>query len=132
MKKLVLFVLLCAGISAAQAPDAAETKPVPQKATVYVYRLKMFYAKLMKPTVFCDSKDVGRIENGRFMKLDIEPGKHFFRSNDAQSGFETEFKAGREYYIRVDMVPGAFRGHGRVLFVANEQGSEEIKKVFQQ
>jgi hypothetical protein len=111
MKRLILFMLLCVGISAAQAPDLPESQPVPQKATVYIYRLKMFYAKLLKPTVFCDSKELGRIENGRFMKMEIEPGKHFFRSNDAQSGFEAEFKAGREYYIRVDMTPSGFKGN---------------------
>jgi hypothetical protein len=131
MKRLLMFMLIFAGTLVAQAPDLTEAQPA-QKATVYVYRLKMFYAKLMKPTIFCDSKDLGRIENGRFMKLEIEPGKHFFRSNDAQSGFEAELKPGHEYYVRVDMIPSGFKGHGRVLFVANEQGTEEIKRVFQQ
>jgi Protein of unknown function (DUF2846) len=132
MKVRIALLLVIAG---ALLANAQEPKPQPAdnaKATVYVYRLKLFYAKLLKPSVYCDSKDLGRIENGRFMKLEIDPGKHYFRSNDKESGFEADLKPGQQYYIRIDMVPTAMHGHGRVLLVAPEQGTEEITKVTRQ
>jgi len=129
MKRLALLLILISGLAGAQ--DSPSAPPV--KATVYLYRLKMFYASMRKPSVFCDSKEVGRIENGRYFKLELEPGKHFFRANDGgKSGFEADLKPGQQYYVRVDMGPSGFKQHARVTFVAPEQGTEEIKMVFRQ
>lgn len=106
---------------AAPAPDAA--------ATVFFYRYKQFVGSALAPSVYCDEGELARMENGRYFVAKFTPGKHVFRSNDKQSGVESELKAGQEYYIRVELVPGAMKGHGRLILVQAEQGAYEIKKL---
>ncbi len=43
------------------------------------------------------------MENGRYFAVTLDPGKHTFRSNDAQSGVELELKAGQDYFVRVEI-----------------------------
>jgi hypothetical protein len=109
-----------------QPPVASTTGAA---ATVYFYRYKQFVGSALAPSVYSDEGELGRMENGRFFRAKFTPGKHIFRSNDKQSGIESELKAGEEYYIRVELVPGAMKGHGRLVLVPTEQGAYEIKKL---
>lgn len=38
-------------------------------------------------------------------------------------------KPGQEYYIRIDIAPGMWKGHGRLTLVQPEQGAGELKKM---
>src|SRR6516164_7350975 len=97
------------------------------KAVVYVYRYKQFFGSGLAPSVYCDETQLARMENGRYFSLKLDPGKHAFRSNDAQSGVELDLKAGQEYFIRVEIAPGMMKGHGRLVMTAPEQGRYEVK-----
>jgi len=98
-------------------------------ALVYIYRYKQFTGGALEPSVYCDGKELARMDNGRYFKVKLTPGKHAFRSNDKQSGIEFETKAGEEYYIRVDIATGFWKGHGRLTLLQKEQGSYEVKKL---
>ena len=52
-----------------------------------------------------------------------------FRSNDKQSGIELDLKPGEKDYIRVEIATGLAKGHGRLVSVAADQGTYEIKKL---
>ena len=99
------------------------------KATVHFYRYKQFVGSALSPSVYCDDGELARMDNGRFFTATLAPGKHVLRSNDAQSGIESELKGGQEYYIRVEIAAGAWKGHGRLILVQPEQGAYEIKKL---
>ncbi len=107
---------------AAPASDQSDTK-----ATVYVYRYKQFTGSALAPSVFCDESQLARMENGRYFTVRVSPGKHVFHSNDKQAGIELDLKAGQQYFIRVELVAGVMKGHGRLVLVAPEQGSYEMK-----
>ena len=96
------------------------------KATVYVYRYKQFVGSALAPSVYCDEVQLARMENGRYFTVSLDPGKHVFHSNDKQSGIELELKPGQEYFVRVELVAGAMKGHGRLVLVAPEQGKYEL------
>jgi hypothetical protein len=72
---------------------------------------------------------MARIENGRYFVAKLEPGKHSIRSNDKASGVEVNMKAGVEYYLRVDMQTGFWKGHGRLTMILPEQGEYEVKQT---
>jgi|SRR5579871_1610242 len=99
------------------------------RATVYFYRYKQYVGSALSPSVYCDEGELARMDNGRFFAAKLTPGKHVLRSNDKQSGIEAELKGGQEYYVRVEMVAGAWKGHGRLVLVQPEQGAYEIKKL---
>lgn len=111
------------------ADDQQVTSSNESKATVYFYRYKQYVGSALSPSVYCDEGELARMENGRFFAAKLTPGKHVLRSNDKQSGIEAELKGGQEYYVRVELVPGAWKGHGRLTLVQPEQGAYEVKKL---
>ncbi|MGC2197913.1 MAG: hypothetical protein WA628_24800, partial [Terriglobales bacterium] len=76
-----------------------------------------------------DDREMARMENGRYFVVKLEPGKHSVRSNDKDSGVEVNMKPGAEYYIRVDMQTGFWKGHGRLTMILPEQGEYEVKQA---
>ena len=110
---------------ATDSPTTADVKAF--KATVYVYRYKQFVGSALAPSVYCDETELARMENGRYFMVKLDPGKHNFRSNDKQSGMELDVKAGQEYFLRVEIAAGVMKGHGRLILMAPEQGSYELK-----
>lgn len=142
MRTHIALAALCFSLSVSAYAQESQTTATPPTgnqpqvapvndaaATVYFYRYKQFVGSALAPSVYCDEGELARMENGRFFVAKFTPGKHIFRSNDRQSGIESELKAGQEYYIRVELVPGAMKGHGRLVLVQAEQGAYEIKKL---
>ena len=128
------FVCLASAQQSTQAvatpSDSASAGPSSDGAvTVYIYRYKQFVGSALSPSVYCDETELARMENGRFFVAKLAPGKHVFRSNDKQAGIDVDLKPGQQYYIRVELATGFMKGHGRLLTVAPEQGSYEIKNL---
>lgn len=140
MRFSILKAILCLAFSVsfahAQQPQAA-TPPADtsasqskdSQATVYVYRYKQFVGSALSPSVYCDETELARMDNGKFFAAKLAPGKHIFRSNDKQAGIEVDLKGGQDYYIRVELATGFMKGHGRLVSVAPEQGTYEIKNL---
>jgi len=131
LRILGLLIFCFTGLAAiAQEPTADSPKTTDakaSKATVYVYRYKQFVGGALAPSVYCDETELARMENGRYFTVKLDPGKHNFRSNDKQSGTELDMKAGQEYFLRVEIAPGAMKGHGRLVLMSPEQGGYELK-----
>jgi hypothetical protein len=127
--KILLSIAVLSLFALAQEP-AATVPPTDQsdtKATVYVYRYKQFVGSALAPSVYCDESQLAKMENGRYFTLRIDPGKHVFHSNDKQAGIDLDAKAGQQYFIRVEIVPGMMKGNGRLVLVAPEQGTYEMQ-----
>ncbi|HEY0547442.1 MAG TPA: DUF2846 domain-containing protein [Pyrinomonadaceae bacterium] len=120
------------GAPVTATPNAAQANPstaTETKTTIYFYRTKQFAGSALEPTVYMDDKELARMDNGRFFGVTVEPGKHTFRMGDKQTGFEIDMKAGQDYYARVTIETGFWKGHGRLTLMQAEQGAFEIKKV---
>ncbi|HEY7352317.1 MAG TPA: DUF2846 domain-containing protein [Terriglobales bacterium] len=136
MKARVVYAIACVTLLCSLAPaqqpasqlssTASETN---SQATIYVYRYKQFVGKALSPSVYCDENELARMENGRYFVVTLSPGQHVFRSNDKQAGINLDLKPGQKYYIRVEIATGFMKGHGRLVSVAPEQGSYEIKNL---
>src|SRR6266699_1491 len=115
--------------SAQKEPSVDPAKPTLQKdkAIVYFYRYKQYAGSMLAPSVYCDEAQLARMDNGSYFTVTIDPGKHTFRSNDKQSGAEINLKAGQEYFLRVEIVAGFMKGHGRLVAVVPEQARYELK-----
>jgi len=104
-------------------------QPASTKAKIYVYRYRHFAGKMLEPSVYCDEAQLARMENGRFFAVTVDPGEHIFRANDTQSGVRLEVQPGERYYLRVELVAGFWKGHGRLVLVPKEQGAFEIARL---
>jgi hypothetical protein len=112
---------------ASRAIATQEAKSSDSHSLVYVYRYKQVYGMAIRPSFYCDDKEIARLQNGRYMALDLKPGKHEFRSNDKQSVIDLDMKADQNYYIRLDLAPGVMKAHGRLTLMLPEQGASEFK-----
>jgi hypothetical protein len=111
------------------APATSQPAVQEDKATVYFYRYKQYVGSALAPSVYCDEAQLARMDNGRYFAVKLKPGKHTFRSNDKQSGAEVDLKPGQEYFLRVELVAGFMKGHGRLVAVVPEQARFELKKL---
>jgi hypothetical protein len=118
------FLAVSAFAQEASAPQTPTTKQ--SKGTVYVYRYKQFVGSALEPSVYCDETQLARMDNGRYFAVTVEPGKHTFYSNDKQAGLALDVKPGEKYFVRVELVAGMMKGHGRLTLMAPEQGSYEL------
>ena len=139
------FVLICIAASfclaqdpkATPSPDTAAAKSAsePEKpatnpnGTIYFYRIKQFAGSALEPSVYCDDKELARMDNGRYFGVTLEPGKHVCSMGDKQTGFEIDVKPGEEYYARVTIDTGFWKGRGRLTLMQKEQAGFELKKV---
>jgi hypothetical protein len=123
---LITVVLL---LFSSNVMNAQEQSQSDERVRVYVYRYKQYVGKGLRPSIYCDERDVARVQNGRSVVLALTPGKHAFRSNDTQSQIEIDLKAGQEYYIRIDLAAGFWKGHGRLALVQPEQGRAEFAQM---
>ncbi len=94
-----------------------------------MYRPKEFVGFALRPTVMLDGKDLINVKNGTVWVGSFKPGHYVFQMDDKKSGAELDLKSGESYYFRVDIVPGFWKGGGRMTMMAKEQGSLEIQKL---
>jgi hypothetical protein len=119
------------------APTAAPSPTTPEpaatsksgKGRIFFYRIKQFTGSALEPSVYCDDKELARMDNGRYFAVDLEPGEHTCRMGDKQTGFALNVKAGEEYYAKITIEMGFLKGRGRLSLLQKEQGAFELKKV---
>lgn len=135
----LVFAVACSSSNTSQPPAApaaapalaAAPPPAPVTrdgaATVYIYRPKAYMGFALRPTVMVDGKDLVNIGNGKLYTGYFTPGKYLFQMDDKKSGAELDVKAGEAYYMRVEIVPGFWKGGGRMTLMDPRQGSTEIQ-----
>ena len=142
-KLALAIVLICiaASLGRAQEQPKAVASPEPSPATevrktsdgpavsIYFYRIKQYAGSALEPSVYCDDKELARMDNGRYFGVTLEPGKHTCSMGDKQTGFEIEVKPGEVHYAKVTIDIGFWKGRGRLNLLQKEQGAFELKKV---
>ena len=98
-------------------------------ATVHFYRYKQFEGSALKPSIYCDGVELIRMQNGRFFDMQLPLGEHTCYANDKQAGAVVKFEAGKDYYFRVNLQTGMWKGHYRLEMMMPEQGKYDIAKL---
>ncbi|HEX7315152.1 MAG TPA: DUF2846 domain-containing protein [Pyrinomonadaceae bacterium] len=112
----------------AAATPAAPTARAEGKAVVFVYRPGKLVGKALEPSVFCDGVEVGRMDNGRYIVLLVDPGEH--RIHMTQDNKRVDFKlgAGEVAFVRIKIVMGMMKGRGEPVLADEEDAAEHLKK----
>ncbi len=98
-------------------------------ATVVIYRESNFYGSALRPTVTLNGKDLVNVGNGRVFVGAFAPGHYVFEMDDKKSGTEVDLIPGKSVYMKVELVAGFWKGGGRLLQMAPEQGSFEATRL---
>lgn len=122
MKKLALFLL-----TFAPAVVWAQDQP-PATATICFYRAHRFEGAALKPPIVVDEVEVAHLHNGDAVQVTVAPGSHQVHSNDKSTGIQLDAKAGQTYFVRVDIKPGAWKGHGQITLIDPQEGKYEFGK----
>src|SRR5258708_27721875 len=118
--KMILAVLLALGCMPAFAQDG----------TVVVYRPSKFVGSALKPSVYVDGYEAGRLENGRYISLRLVPGKHSFASSmKSEAALEMDIKPNEAAYLEMVILPGNWRGGGRLIPVGQEDARNALLKL---
>jgi len=120
MKTLICFALLAAiAVEAAEAPNGY----------VVVYRLKRFQRSALEPPVSCDGQLAAKMGNGRFFTLALPPGTHQLTTNKKGQTLEVTTRPNQIQYVQLSIEAGLAKGHGKLLLMGADQGSQEATLV---
>ncbi len=112
------------------APAAASGDPsAGADAIVYIYRPSKLAGKALEPSVFVDSVELARMDNGRYFTLKLTPGKHIVHMTNEKKGFAIDMGPGQTYYFRVGIEMGMWKGQGKLTLEDSEKAVPEIKKL---
>jgi hypothetical protein len=118
-------VLKEAGLQPGAAPPA--TSEPPRDAVVVVYRPWREGGELINTSVYVDGTDVAELDDRAFLQLKLPAGTHRFRSDQEKDEFELALLPNTTCYMRIDLVMGYFKGHGRLYVVDEVQGRVESR-----
>lgn len=111
------------------APASLKAQHTSSTAKLYFYRYSMLQGVALRPSVYCDGKEVVRMQSGRVFEMDVPAGEHTCYLGGKKSGAVIEAEAGKEYYLRVFIQPGVFKGFFRLDMIMPEQGKFDIQKL---
>ena len=128
----LVFLASCAneGVRPVNPAAASRLESVPKTmARVVIYREERYMGGMLSPTVTVNGRDLVNIGSGTIFVGAFKPGHYIFESNDKNSGTELDLKPGTSVFIKMEIVPGVWRGNGRLTQVAAEQGLFESKRL---
>ena len=107
--------------------------PVQRKrlATVTIFRTaetKM----LGSPPVYCGKVDLAKLSRPGYLKIQLPPGKYFFRSSFEQA-VEVRLEEGQELYLQMQLTVSkhGFQKQNRLVQVNNEDGEDKVATLHQ-
>ena len=117
---------------AAAAQDAAAAAAAPAradgKAVVFVYRPGKLVGKALEPSVFCDGVEVGRMDNGRYLVLLVDPGEHRIHMTQENKRVDFKLGAGEAAFVRIKIVMGMMKGRGEPVLADEGDAAGHLKK----
>jgi hypothetical protein len=121
----------------AAAPNTTPTSSGPvaanvaaaAKATVYVYRPGTFMGKGLEPSVFLGEQKILDMDNGRYLTLHLDAGRHIVRSNEKNSEIDQAWEAGQTYYVKMAIATGVMKGHGPMAMVTEKLAMKEMQEL---
>jgi hypothetical protein len=120
MKKSGMLVVLLLSVVASFAQDG----------TVVVYRQSKYVGSALKPSVYIDGNQATRLGNGRYVSLQVAPGKHDFGSSmKKEAPLEVEVKPNATVYVEMIIMAGNWRGGGRLIPVGEEEGKTAVLRL---
>ena len=95
-----------------------------ETAKVTIYRPKRFVGSGASPSIYCDERQMARLDNGRHVTFAISPGRHIFRSTFKYEPVTVELEAGKPLYLEMGFVPATWHGSAAQLLLVDETAAK--------
>lgn len=114
-----------------EVAEAGNDHPEPSKALVYFYRPAHFIGGSREIQISDRERPLGELGNGTYFVYQASPGDHLFNGNgQPEDSVHVWLVAGRTYYFRSTIKPGASASEYPVECMANLSGLPEgLKRV---
>jgi hypothetical protein len=113
---------------AAQAPPATSTQA--GQSRVVIYRVKGFAdGRAIKPSIYCDGKELALMYVGRYFTVTLTPGPHTISSSDEKKSLQLDTAAGETYYARIFNTGKWVAAWYGVRLEAAKQALADLKKL---
>ncbi len=138
MKRIVFVaVLLASNFSWAQQADSkaqvenvnAPAAQIQQTATIIFYRPGAFYGKALKPSIYVDGQEIGRLKSGKYIAYQTTAGKHLLASSKKDTAVEVTASHDQPQYVEMLIQSGTWRGAGRLIPVPADEGKQKADKL---
>ncbi len=99
------------------------------KAVVFIYRPGKMVGKALEPSVFVDGVEIGRMDNGRYIVVLLDPGEHRVHMTQDNKRVDLKLGAGEVAFVRIKIVMGMMKGRGEPVLADEEDAAEHLKKL---
>jgi hypothetical protein len=116
----------------AQTPELniqMATPAVQPKAFIVFFRPSAFYGSALKPSVYVDGQEIGRLGSGKYLTLQTAAGPHTLSSSKKGTSVEIRLTSEQTQYVEMVIQSGNWRGAGRLIPVPADEGTEKTKKL---
>lgn len=94
-------------------------------ATMTFYRPRGFVGGGLNTSIYVDGIEIADMDPGNYVVVKAAAGSHDLHSDEAKDKFSVKLEPGKNYFYRVKIMAGAWKGHGVLLPVDNETGMKE-------
>ena len=111
------------------APEAyARTVPAPPADQAYLafYREKRFVGKALNTSVHVDGVEIAELDGGTYIIVPVSAGEHKLYADEEKDAFTLSSEGGKVYYLRMGLVPGLWKGNGKLEQVDEGTGANEF------
>jgi hypothetical protein len=114
------------------ALERVQPAPVQRKGPASVTVFRTAETRMLgPPPVYCGKVELAKLPRPAYLKIQLPPGKYFFRSSFEQ-GVEVHLEEGQELYLQMQLTVskrGGFKN--RLVQVDNEDGEEKAATLHQ-
>lgn len=108
---------------------AADSSSKQAKATIIFYRPGAFYGKALKPSIYVDGNEIGRLKSGKYISYQTTAGKHSLSSSKKDAEVEVSVTGDQPQYVEMLIQNGTWRGAGRLVPVPAEEGKHKADQL---
>ena len=113
------------------ALERVQPAPVQRKGPATLTIFRTAETKMLgSPPVYCGKVDLAKLPRPGYLKIQLPPGKYFFRSSFEQV-VEVRLEEGQELYLQMQLTVSKRGLQNRLEQVDNEDGEDEVATLHQ-
>jgi len=97
-------------------------------ATVTIFRPSLSWGSMNAPSLYCGKIALTQLWNGRYLRVQLPPGKYSFESSDNKV-LELRLEEGQEVYVQMQMLPKGLSMKGHMTQVSSGEGEDEVAQL---
>jgi hypothetical protein len=125
----VLAIVVAVPLSVFGQSQTSTEAPAGSKATIIFYRPGAFYGKALKPSIYVDGNEIGRLKSGKYISYQTTAGKHSLSSSKKDADVEVDVTGEQPQYVEMMIQTGTWRGAGRLVPVPADEGKRKAEKL---